>query len=77
MTQSPQTFSDPHSFTLRCEKEVGESLELIAHSDGGITIATALKERDFCDVTQASLTRDQALELSAWLARVLGRASRH
>jgi len=77
MSQSPQTCCDPHSFMLRCEEDTGESLELIAHADGGITIATALNEPGFCDATQASLTHDQALELCAWLAQVLGRASQH
>ena len=75
MSRSPQTCHDLHSFMLRCEEDTGESLELIAHADGGITIATALKEPGFCDATQASLTHDQALELCAWLAQALRQAN--
>ena len=77
MAQSPQTWCDLHSFLLRPEEDAGESLELIARADGGITIATALRQPDFCDATQASLTHEQAVELCAWLAEALRQASQH
>jgi hypothetical protein len=71
MSQSARTWCDLHTFTLRSEEQTGESLELIAHADGGITVATALWQPNFCDATQASLTREQAIALSGWLAEAL------
>ena len=71
MGQSNRTWYDLHSFTLRCDEETGESLEFVAHADGGITIATALWQTGSCDATQASLTRDQAVALSGWLEKAL------
>jgi hypothetical protein len=63
--------SDHHNFMFKRESGEGEGLELTAHDDGGITIATAYRQPDFCDATQASLTREQAMEMIGWLSRVL------
>ncbi len=71
MSPTQEISSDHHNFTLRKQSAEGEGLELTAHEDGGITIATAYRQSDFCDATQASLTREQAMEMIGWLSRVL------
>lgn len=74
MSPTQEISSDQHNFMLK--QESGEGLELTAHDDGGITIATAYRQPDFCDATQASLTREQAMEMIGWLSRVLNAAAR-
>ncbi|HMI95994.1 MAG TPA: hypothetical protein VK479_05730 [Micropepsaceae bacterium] len=71
MTPTAEISSDHHNFTLKGQGAEGEGLELTAHDDGGITIATAYRQPDFCDATQASLTHEQAMEMIGWLSRVL------
>ena len=75
MSPTQEISSDQHNFMLKQESGAGEGLELTAHDDGGITIATAYRQPDFCDATQASLTREQAMEMIGWLSRVLGAVS--
>ena len=71
MSPTQEISSDQRNFTFKRESAEGEGLELTAHDDGGITIATAIRQVDFCDATQASLTHDQAMEMIGWLSRVL------
>ena len=49
----------------------GEQFEVTIHEDGGITVATAYRQSDFRNVTQASLTREQAAKMLSWLSRSL------
>jgi hypothetical protein len=76
MSPAQEISSDHHNFMLKQESGEGEGLELTAHDDGGITIATAYRQPDFCDATQASLTREQAMEMVGWLTRFLNAAAR-
>ena len=76
MSPTPGIRSDHYNFMFIAESGEGEGLELTAHEDGGLTIATAYRQRDFCDATQASLNREQAMEMVGWLSRVLN-ASPH
>jgi hypothetical protein len=58
-------------FMLRDDESSGEQFEMTLHEDGGITVATAYRQSDFCNVTQASLTREQAAKMLSWLSRSL------
>ena len=58
-------------FMLRADRISGEQFEMTVHEDGGITVATAYRQPDFCNVTQASLTREQATQMLNWLSRSL------
>ena len=58
-------------FLLRADGVSGEQFEMTVHEDGGITVATAYRQPDFCNVTQASLTRAQAIQMLNWLSRSL------
>jgi hypothetical protein len=69
MSPTQEISSDQHNFMLKQKSGEGEGLELTAHDDGGITIA--YRQPDFCDATQASITREQVIEMIGWLTRIV------